>query len=245
MKLYTLYALYGFSLILKSLFLMDQFNQIRPTSLREQVVRQIRNAIIEGRLNPGDHITESSLTEQLSISRTPVRESLILLEREGLVVSEPNRGSYVRAFTPEDVTAIFTMRATLETAAAEACIHHLTDAHYAQLDELIEVQKRCIADGNSQEVRSVDMQFHRYLIGQSQNPLLERFWSEIVAQIAALLYLRAEAIPDFNEYLAISDHTSIVFAYRKADLDELRQVNKRINERVAEECRMAVSKLVG
>lgn len=223
---------------------MDQFNQIRPISLREQVVRQIRTAIIAGRLKPGDHITESSLTEQLGVSRTPVREALILLEREGLVVSELNRGSYVRAFTQEDVTAIFTMRATLETAAGEACIESLTDADYTHLDELIEQQKRHISDGSVQEVRAVDMAFHRYLIEKSENPLLQRFWSEIVAQIAALLYLRAEAIQDYNEYLAISDHSSIVYAYRKRDLEELRTVNVRINSRVAKECRQAVAMLV-
>lgn len=225
-------------------FFMEPFQQIRPQSMREHVVQQVRAAIIEGRLKPGDHIVESSLTKQLGVSRTPVREALILLEREGLVISEPNRGSYVRAFTTADVTAIFTMRATLETAAGEACINHLTDADYTHLDELIELQKKRISDSAFQDVRSVDMDFHHYLIAKSNNPLLERFWSEIVAQIAALLYLRAEAMPDYNEYLAVSDHSSIVFAYRKRDLSELREVNQRINQRVAEECRLAVEMLV-
>jgi DNA-binding GntR family transcriptional regulator len=224
---------------------MDKFSQTRPTSLREQVVHQIRTAIIGSQLKPGDHIVEASLTKQLGVSRTPVREALILLEREGLVVSEPNRGSYVRAFTQDDVTAIFSMRVTLENAAGEACIQQLTDDDLAHLDDLIEIQKRLITEGNSQDVRAIDVSFHRYVIEKSNNPLIDRFWSEIIAQIAALLYIRAEAFPDYNEYLAVSDHSSIVYAYRKRDLNELRQANQRINDRVAGECRDAIERMLG
>src|SRR5688572_3458655 len=95
------------------------FSQIRAMNLREQVVEQIRTAIIEGRLKPNDHIVESSLTQMLGISRTPVREALILLEQDGLVVSYPNRGSYVRNFTSQDVDEVFSMRTMLENFAGE------------------------------------------------------------------------------------------------------------------------------
>lgn len=241
---YSMRSIAYLCLMSKSLLLlMASFGQIRALSLREQVVQQIRTAIIEGQLKPGDHIAESSLTEQLGVSRTPVREALILLEQEGLLVSEPNRGSHVRVFTAADVTAIFSMRATLENAAGKACIHNLTDNDHTHLDELIEQQKQHIAEGKTQAVRSVDMAFHRYIIEKSANPLLERFWSEIVAQIAALLYLRAEAMPNYNEYLAISDHTSIVYALRKRDLAALYEVNQRVNTRVAEECLTALEVL--
>ncbi|MEM6529071.1 MAG: GntR family transcriptional regulator, partial [Chloroflexota bacterium] len=205
----------------------------------------IRPAKIDGLLNPGDNIVVAGFTEQRGLRPTPVREALILLEREGLVVAEPNRGSYVRAFTEDDVTALFSMRSTIENAAGEACIASLTEADHTYLDSLIELQKKHIAAGNPQPVRSVDMDFHRFLIEKSQNPLIERFWSELVAQIAALLYMRAEAMPDYNEYLAVSDHSSIVFAYRQRDLNELYAANRRINGRVAGECREAIRHLSG
>lgn len=98
---------------------MTLLSQIRPISLREQVVEQVRTAIIEGRLKPNDHITEATLTSQLGVSRTPVREALILLEREGLVVESPNRGCFVRAFTEGDIRDIFSMRTTLENFAGD------------------------------------------------------------------------------------------------------------------------------
>ena len=223
---------------------MSTFSQIRSISLREEVVEQIRTAIIEGRLKPNDHIVEQVFTQHLGVSRTPVREALILLEREGLVVASRNRGCFVRAFTEEDVDSIFSMRTALENFAGELIIEQLDESDYAYLEGAIEKQRQFIEAQDFKNVRSTDMAFHKYLITRSKHPLLKRNWDEIVAQIAALLYVRAEAIPNYDEYLAIRDHQAIADAYRKRDLNLLGAVNKRINERVAGECRLGVRAVI-
>lgn len=212
------------------------FSQIQPVNLRAQVVDQIRAAIIEGRLGPNDHIVETDLTSQLGVSRTPVREALILLEQDGLVVSYPHRGSFVRTFSVQDVKDIFSMRTTLENFAGELIINQLTEADYAHLDESIVAQRKAIAASDFRQVRSIDMSFHHYIVNRSHHNLLIRNWQQIVAQIAAVLYIRAEGIPDYDEYKAIRDHMDIVHAYRQRDLASLVAINRRINERVAGEC---------
>lgn len=212
------------------------FSQIQPVNLRDQVVDQIRTAIIEGRLKPNDHIVESELTRQLGVSRTPVREALILLEQDGLVVSYPHRGSFVRTFTVRDVKDIFSMRTALENFAGELIIQHLTDADYKHLDDLIEAQREAIAAGNFRQVRSIDMNFHHYIVNRSEHSMLIRNWQQIVAQIAAVLYIRAEGIPDYDEFHAIRDHVLILDAYKQRDFKKLSEVNRKINERVAGEC---------
>ncbi len=222
---------------------MNDFSPIKATSLREKVAEQIRTAIIEGRLKPNDHIVESSLTQQLGVSRTPVREALILLEREALIVSYPHRGSYVRAFNTDDVEAIFTMRTTLENFAAELIMDRLSEDDFAQLERLIERQRRFIDQGDFKQVRSTDMSFHAYLVNHAGHPVLYRNWQEIVAQVAAVLYLRADALADMDEYRAISDHQAIVAALRKGDMEHLRAENKRINRRVMDECKLALQLL--
>jgi DNA-binding GntR family transcriptional regulator len=219
---------------------MNALSQIRPINLREQVAEEIRTAIIEGRLKPNDHVTESVLTQQLGVSRTPVREALIILEQESLIVSVPNRGSFVRAFNEDDVEALFSMRTTLENFAAELIIDRLTDADHAHLQDLIDQQQAQITAGDDKQVRSTDMAFHHYLIERSAHPVLKRNWQEIVAQVAAVLYVRAEAQPDYDEYLAIQDHTAILNAYRQRDLEQVKREHRRINDRVASECRRAV-----
>jgi DNA-binding GntR family transcriptional regulator len=222
---------------------MTVFSQIRTVSLREQVAEQIRTAIIEGRLRPNDHVSEAALTEQLGVSRTPVREALILLEREALIVSLPNKGSFVRVFTEEDVRALFSMRTALENFAAELTMERLSEQDYAHLQGLIEAQRALITHNDFKKVRSADMAFHQYLIDKSGHPMLMRSWQEIVAQVAALLFLRAEDNPSYDEYLAIQDHQSILDAYQARSLEQVERENRRINDRVAEECRSAVLRL--
>lgn len=222
---------------------MKFLSQIQPISLREQVVAQVRTAIIEGRLRPNDHITEAILTEQLGVSRTPVREALILLEREGLVVFSPNRGAFVRAFEESDVADIFSMRTMLENFAAESILPHINQADLNRLENLIAQQQQAIERHDFKSVRSIDMEFHRYLVHGSGNRLLIRSWEEIVAQIAALLYMRAEAMPTYDEYLAIHDHQEILAGYRARDLAAVQATNRRINERVAAECRRSLAAL--
>jgi DNA-binding GntR family transcriptional regulator len=222
---------------------MSVFSQIRALSLREQVAEQIRTAIIEGRLKPNDHIVEMALTQQLGVSRTPVREALILLEREALIVSIPHRGCFVRAFEEEDVDALFSMRITLENFAGELVMEKLGETDYTVLADLIEAQRRHIEQGDFKQVRSTDMTFHQYLITASNHPLLRRSWQEIVAQIAAVLYIRAEGYANVDEYLAISDHQAILQAYQMRDLNRLRGENARINARVANECKMAIRRI--
>lgn len=222
---------------------MRVLSQIRPINLREQVAEEIRTAIIEGRLKPNDHVTEAGLTRQLGVSRTPVREALIILEQEALIVFVPNRGSFVRAFNEEDIEALFSMRTTLENFAAELIITQLQDDDYAHLQHLIDLQKSYITANDYKQVRSTDMAFHQYVIERTGHPVVIRNWREIVAQIAAVLYVRAEAKPDYDEYLAIADHMAILNAFRSRDLEEIKRENRRINDRVATECRSAVRHL--
>lgn len=218
------------------------FSQIQPTNLRNQVIDQIRTAIIEGRLKPNDHIVEATLTQQLGVSRTPVREALLLLEQDGLVVSYPHRGSFVRNFTTHDVDEIFSMRTVLETMAGELTMQQMREADYEHLELLITQQRAAIAQKNFRQVRSIDMSFHQYLVGRSNHRLLIQNWEQIVAQIAAVLYIRAEAFPDYDEYLAVRDHGLIVDAYRQRSIDALREANHRINQRVAGECKQAIER---
>src|SRR2546427_9902876 len=74
----------------------------------------IRQAILDGRLEPGRRLKEEELARELGISRTPVREALLILQAEGLVVGTPNRGAIVRAHDSDDLRDLYDLRALLE-----------------------------------------------------------------------------------------------------------------------------------
>ncbi len=94
--------------------LRETMVHVKPVTLREQVYDQIRQAIFERTLKPGDHIQERELTPLLNTSRTPLREALGLLERDGLVQYVPNRGWFVTKYTPPEIKEIFAIRCGLE-----------------------------------------------------------------------------------------------------------------------------------
>lgn len=222
---------------------MDTLLEVKPVSLREQIVIAVRAAIIQGRLRPGDRVVEAQLTKQLGVSRTPVREALILLEREGLVESSPHRGTCVRRYTAADVSAVFSMRTALENLSAEHFMPRVGDKDIVQLEAFVAEHKQHISRGRLEALRDADMAFHSYLIQCSQHPLAVRYWSELAAQLAALLYLRAEAFPTYDETQITKDHESIVDAYRHKNLAAVEAHNERINTRVCRECQAALVQL--
>lgn len=218
------------------------FSQINPVSLRDQVVEQVRRAIIEGRLKPEDHITEAALTRELGVSRTPVREALILLESEGLVTYMPNRGAFVRSFDAATIEEIFSIRNNLENFTAELIINRLTGQDFTRLETLINAQQVALDRQDWRSVRSLDMEFHSDLVQLSEHAWLQRMWRELVAQVAALLHLRARGLA-YNERQMVEDHRAILTAYRTRDLTVVQEVNRLINERVSMECCNALRKL--
>jgi DNA-binding GntR family transcriptional regulator len=98
----------------------------------------IREAIFEGRLDPGQRLKEEELAQELGISRTPVREALLILQAEGLVSAVPNRGAVVRTYTENDLVDMYELRALLESFAAHQAAKRITDEQLAALADSCE-----------------------------------------------------------------------------------------------------------
>lgn len=93
----------------------------------------IREAIIEGRIAPGQRLKEEELARELGISRTPIREALLILQAEGLVEAAPNRGAAVRTHNAEDLDDLYQLRALLEGHAARRAAARLSQPQLAEL----------------------------------------------------------------------------------------------------------------
>lgn len=100
---------------------MAKIFEVRPPLAKNAslvAVEVIREAIMDGRLEPGKRLKEEELARELGISRTPVREALLILLTEGLLESTPNRGATVRSFDADDIADLYMLRAALEGVAA-------------------------------------------------------------------------------------------------------------------------------
>jgi DNA-binding GntR family transcriptional regulator len=108
-----------------------------PQGNAELAYASIREAIVEGRYEPGHRLIEQRVAEEFDLSRTPVREALRVLEAEGLVVSERNKGATVRPITIQDVRDLYSLRGRLESLAAEMAADRATAEHIRTLDEAL------------------------------------------------------------------------------------------------------------
>lgn len=217
------------------------FSKATSRTLRTEVVDMIRDAIMTGKLKPGEHLKETVLAKQMSVSRSPVREALRQLEQEGLILSIPNQGSFVKVFDEKDIEEIFTLRATLEDLACEIVLKggKLQLADLERLETYIEQQREAVDARDFDRLTKLDMDFHEFICRKSEFERLLKMWQSLRAQIQVLFYQRYET---FDEVLPTvdTDHSAILEALRRGDAEQFSQINKEVNARVAEECARVV-----
>ncbi len=220
----------------------------RPMSrtLRTEIVDIIRDAIMSGKLKPGEHLKENAIADQLYVSRSPVREAFRQLEQEGLLVSIPNQGSFVRAFDEKDVKEIFILRAVLEDLACEIVLREgkLQPADLEHLEDYIERQREAIEAGDFNRLTKLDMEFHEFICSKSGFERLLKMWRGLQAQIQVLFYQRFQALDQVPQTVT-TDHAVILEALRQGDLERFSQINREVNARVAEECIQVIRSLSG
>jgi DNA-binding GntR family transcriptional regulator len=124
----------------------------------------IRAAIVDGRLEPGARLKEEELARELGISRTPVREALLVLQTEGLLDSAPNRGATVRAYEADDLDDLYQLRAVLEGFAARRAAPRISPADVARLGESCERFEELRADDDVTELVRENVRFHEIIL---------------------------------------------------------------------------------
>lgn len=209
---------------------------IIPITLRDQVFEEIQRAILDKQLKPGDHIREQALTDLLQVSRTPVREALALLERDGLVTISRNRGCFVRSFNEVDIREIFEMRTALENFASALIIEHIQKCDFDYLEQLIQRQIELVSHPDQPEVGQLDLEFHKYLMRLAGNSRLFRTWQIIAMQYTLLFNYFEKELLRANKQLMLDSHREILAALRKRDLAQVSDVNQRVNRQVAQHC---------
>ena len=151
--------------------------------LRQQVEGVLRQAIIDGRLVPGQRLTERALTEMTGVSRTLVREALRQLEAEDLIVVIPNKGPVVRELTISEGQDLYAIRAVLEGFAARRFVEHADDA---ALRGLLEVGAAVIAayrQGDSVQALNAKNRFYDLLFEGAASETLSKMLATLHARI--------------------------------------------------------------
>lgn len=159
--------------------------------LAAAVADQLRTAIAEGSLRPGQRLIQEDLAQSLGISREPIRQALRLLEAEGLVVHRPRRGAIVAPLTEAEVRNVYDIRAALDGLAARRTAGRLSPAEVKELNRLLASGRRLVAKGDVTQLLAADRSFHQFLQEASGNHIAleigRKHWNRIAVVVRALL----------------------------------------------------------
>jgi DNA-binding GntR family transcriptional regulator len=195
-------------------------SEIRGEPLSAIVLRTLREAIVEGRLAPGEAVVEAQLSKQLGVSRAPLREALRSLENEGLVVSEPWHGAIVAPLTERGVNELQAFRRLLEVCAAELVLER-EDADIASLDAIVAEMERCAEASDIDCMNRADVQFHTRIVEMSGNHLLLDVWKSYVSPIRRALALRNRENSDLESIVMM--HRTLVAAFAARDVEAVKE----------------------
>lgn len=141
-------------------------------SLKDYVYDYISEEIQSGNLKSNDKINEQAISDQLSISRTPVREALIRLASEGLLVSNPRRGFHVKPLLKKEAEELYAVIARLDAMAATLAIPHLTQAHFEKMQEYIDQIDDAVKSFDFVKYYHLQVDFHNVYTLECENEVL-------------------------------------------------------------------------
>jgi len=192
------------------------------TSLGEHVHAWLRDAIRDGRYQPGERIREAEVAQHLDVSRTPVREAFRRLQADGLLVLTPWRGAEVAELDRNQVVELYAMRRVLEGTAAGLAAENATDAEVVRLFDLLGRDQA--AGGNPGRRSGINREFHQALYGAAHNRYLLKALNAL-ADSLALLKSTTYEVPGRAE-TALAEHRSIAEAIRDRNPETAERVTR-------------------
>jgi DNA-binding GntR family transcriptional regulator len=192
----------------------------RNTSLTREVIDRLSKAILSGELAQGSSLPEAQTATKLGVSRVPVREALVELERQGLVDFDENGRAAVRAFTKEDVQEILSLRCALQRMAAGLAASKMTDADLERLEAIL---SKAGKTKDLTEFSRLDSAFHDEVVVIARHSRLQRMWNDVRAQMElwlARLHQRREHSQHDVREATLSSHRKMIdtLAMRKPDV---------------------------
>jgi DNA-binding GntR family transcriptional regulator len=190
-----------------------------PQVLTEQISQVLTEAILDGALEPGTQLLEMELQQQLGISRSPLREAFRDLEKKGLVVIMPRRGTFVKEITTRDVKENFPVRANLEGLAARMAHGKLSGEDLARMRSALEGMKQAGRDKDREAYRRNHQEYHDIFIEASDNRLLIDLLQNL--RMHRLWYFVSYRYQKLDFQVAIDVHEQILNLFERKSSDPL------------------------
>ncbi|MEX3007610.1 GntR family transcriptional regulator [Hoeflea sp. TYP-13] len=195
---------------------------VRPKSLKELALEHLRNSIVDGTLKMGQALSERGISEELGVSKSPVREALAQLHDEGLVIIEPQKSARVFSLSESEVAQICDFRQAIETAAFELALARNPDALAREMDQVVKDMAAAHKRGDMHEYLALDTLFHQLIFKHCGNDYLSASYSRFVGKIAALR-THLSNLPQHTQ-LSFKEHKMLAKAVRNGNMPEIRKL---------------------
>lgn len=214
------------------MFENEMINDYVP--VREQVAHMLRRLIITRELTSGAKLNERTLSAQLHISTTPVKEALRILESEGLIYSIPRKGSFVSDFSLSHVKQIIYARAALEGTAAYFTVENMTEELVKELEAILGKSQKAMEEADIQKFSEYNSQFHQILRKNCNNEYINKMVEILRAMDRTSLDI---TLAKHKEEFAMSyqEHQEIMEAIRRRDASRVEHCVVSHIRRVANE----------
>jgi DNA-binding GntR family transcriptional regulator len=186
------------------------------------VVKRIREAILDEVFKPGDHLGEAELAEKFEVSRSPVRETLLALEKEGTLVISPYRGAIVKPLSAEEVLDIAELRLALISLTLKPAHRHLSPADFEQAYDLA---KRLTRINNAKDHFESSRHFWDVVFGKAQRPVLREVFRQLEDRMTRYWPLLLKLFPPETRP---RQQEVLIEIYRKGKITEALRAFKRI-----------------
>jgi DNA-binding GntR family transcriptional regulator len=197
---------------------------VTANSKTNMLFHQVREKIVSGEIKPGAILTEAELADEYGVSKTPVREALVLLGHEGFVEPMPRIGHVVASFTVQDVLETFHLRSILEAEAAGLAAERITEEGIAALlknsDEESALSERAQEDGFYERANDLNMEFHQVIARASGNRRLADLIKRILEDMRRMLAFDPRSVEP-------RQHKEIIEALTHRDRAKAEQAMKR------------------
>ncbi|MCR4869195.1 MAG: GntR family transcriptional regulator [Lachnospiraceae bacterium] len=183
--------------------------------LRDVVFHTLRDAILKGDLAPGERLMEIHLANKLGVSRTPIREAIRMLEKEGLAVTIPRKGAQVARMTEKDLEDVLEIRDALDELAVSDACNRMTEENYEDLKEAMETFSSAAKTKDVRAIVEADEEFHNVIYRAANNPKLENIIRNLKEQMYRYRYEYVKGDADFSQL--VNEHEQIVEGLREKD----------------------------
>ena len=186
--------------------------------LRDVVFNTLRDAILTGKLVPGERLMENQLADKLGVSRTPVREALRMLELENLVELVPRKGAQVLDMGEKDITNILEIRGALEGLATNLACKKMQEQDVARLKTAQREFEKAISSNDKERIIQSDEEFHDTIFAATENEKLVQMYQNLRIQLYR--YRMAHLNIDSSIPVIVAHHRSILRAIENKDHEE-------------------------